>query len=124
MLTDEDILKQAVEAANQNVYMSDSIKSTVFKNNSKKIFKVSIFSAKSVNSFKIISYEKNKNITILFQSKHDFIKNLITNDIASIDICLDNKKINSFSNIQNNIQYKISLFKDNIYNIEIEISED
>ena len=124
MLTDDDILKQAIEAANQNVYMSDSIKSAVFKDNSENIFKVSIFSVKNVNSFKIISYEKNKNITILFQSKHDFIKNLITDNIVSIDICLDNKKINSFSNIQNNIQYKISLFKDNIYNIEIEISED
>ena len=124
MLTDDDILKHAVEIADKNIYMSDSIKNAVLKNNSEDVFKVSIFSTKSVYSFKIISYEKSKNVIMLFQSKHDFIKNLIANDIVNIDICLDNKKINSFSNIENNIQYKISLFKDNIYNIEIEISED
>lgn len=122
MQTEDMILRQAVEDANKNIYASDSIKGYISNNND--LFKVSIFSNKCIYNFKIMCYEKSKNIKILFQAKHNFIKNLITNNIDSLNVCLDNEKINSFANIKNSIQYKISLFKDNIYNIEIEISEN
>lgn len=123
MLTDDDILQKSIKAANKNIYVSDSIKSAVFKNKDADAFKISI-SANSTYNFKIISYEKRKNTIITFHSKNSFIKDLVCNKITNLDVYLENIKINTFSNIKNNIQYKISLFKDNIYNIELEISED
>ena len=124
MLTDDDILQQSIKAADENIYVSDSIKNAVFKNKNDSDFRVSIIASVNVYDFKIISYTKNKNTTISFNSKNIFIKDLICDNIKSLAVYLENVKINTFDSINNNIQYKISLFKDNIYNIELEISED
>ena len=124
MLTDDDILQQSIKAADENIYVSDSIKNAVFKNKNDSDFRVSITASVNVYDFKIISYTKNKNTTISFNSKNIFIKDLICDNIKSLAVYLENVKINTFNSINNNIQYKISLFKDNIYNIELEISED
>ena len=124
MLTDDDILQQSIKAADENIYVSDSIKNAVFKNKNDSDFRVSITASVNVYDFKIISYTKNKNTTISFNSKNIFIKDLICDNIKSLAVYLENVKINTFDSINNNIQYKISLFKDNIYNIELEISED
>ena len=124
MLTDDDILQQSIKAADENIYVSDSIKKAVFKNKNDSDFRVSITASVNVYDFKIISYTKNKNTIISFNSKNIFIKDLICDNIKSLAVYLENVKINTFDSINNNIQYKISLFKDNIYNIELEISED
>lgn len=124
MLTDDEFLQQSIKVANNNIYVSDSIKNAVLTTKDDVFFKVSIISSDNIYDFKILNYEKNKITIISFHAKVNFIKDLICNDIKILDIYLDNIKINTFSNIENNIQYKISLFKDNIYNIELEISED
>ena len=123
MLTDDDILQQSIKIANNNIYVSDSIKNAVLNSKNNDTFKISIVSSDNIYNFKILSYEKNKNTIVTFHTKVNFVKDLICNDIKFLDIYLDNIKVNTFSNM-NTIQYKISLFKDNIYNIELEINED
>ena len=124
MLTDGDILQQSIETANNNIYVSDSIKNAVLNSNNNDMFKVSIAFNNNIYSFKILSYEKNKNTVVSFDAKDNFIKDLILNDIKNLDIYLGSIKANTFSNEKNIIQYKISFFKDNIYNIELKISEN
>jgi len=124
MLTDDDILKQSIKNANNNIYVSDSIKNAVLSNQNDDAFKVSITSNDSIYDFKVLSYEKNKNAVLTFHAKVNFVKDLICNDIKFLDIYLNNIKVNTFADIINRMQYKISLFKDNIYIIELEISED
>lgn len=123
MQTKDNFLKEAAELADSNIYISESIKSAVFSSNTKS-FVAKISTNKKHYQFEISSLEKNKKFIIQFQSNQKFIKSLISNDIKRLQIYLDNIILKDFYNNKNDIGYKISLFRDNIYNIEISISED